>query len=217
MITFRESNPGNEASRDLIFKLNKCYSTKMNFIPILTLLLFTLLPAAALAERKSPVEGGVLTSSPGLRLDPFGSGKMLMHNGWDIAVPTGTRVYPTQEGTVYFAGQHKGYGNLVAIEHGKGYISLYGHNSEILVKPGMYVTPKTVIALSGNTGRSTGPHIHYEVRQLPSAYQKQREAELTARLKEDVAGQLDQLVENFVTGKGGPEQETTFLPTDIDQ
>lgn len=192
----------------------------MRYILTITFLILTLttLPAAVLAaERKSPVDGGVLTSSPGLRKDPFGSGRMVMHNGWDIAVPTGTSVHPTQEGTVYFAGQYKGYGNLVAIEHGKGYISMYGHNAEILVKPGMYVTPKTVIALSGNTGRSTGPHVHYEVRQLPSSYQKIREAELTARLKESVTGQIDQLVENFATGKGGPEQETTFLPSDIDQ
>jgi murein DD-endopeptidase MepM/ murein hydrolase activator NlpD len=179
-------------------------------------ILVCLLPVTSLAARTSPVDGGVLTSSPGMRLDPFGSGRMIMHNGWDIAVPPGTPVHPTQEGTVYFAGDYKGYGNLVAIEHGKGYISLYGHNSEVLVKPGMKVTPQTVIALSGNTGRSTGPHLHYEVRQLPASYQKQREAEMTARLKETVSSQLDQLVENFASGKGGPEQEYTYLPTDID-
>jgi murein DD-endopeptidase MepM/ murein hydrolase activator NlpD len=189
----------------------------MKHLSALILILLSLFTTTAFAERTSPVDGGVLTSSPGLRLDPFGSGKMIMHNGWDIAVPVGTPVHPTQEGTVYFAGQYKGYGNLVAIEHGKGYISLYGHNSEILVKPGTYVTPKTVIALSGNTGRSTGPHIHYEVRQLPSSYQKKREAELTARLKESVSGQIDQLVESFVSGKGGPDQETSYLPSDIDQ
>jgi len=189
----------------------------MNLLSILILIILQLLPSPALAARKSPVDGGVLTSSPGLRLDPFGSGKMVMHNGWDIAVPTGTPVHPTQEGTVYFAGQYKGYGNLIAIEHGKSFISLYGHNSEILVKPGMYVTPQTIIALSGNTGRSTGPHIHYEVRQLPPSYQKKRDAELTARLKESVSGQIDQLVENFVSGKGGPEQEAALLPADIDQ
>ncbi|HZV81794.1 MAG TPA: M23 family metallopeptidase [Geobacteraceae bacterium] len=189
----------------------------MNFLRAITVIIACLLPAVAQAERKSPVDGGVLTSSPGPRLDPFGSGRMIMHNGWDIAVPSGTQVHPTQEGTVYFAGQYRGYGNLVAVEHGKGYISLYGHNSEILVKPGMYVTPKTVIALSGNTGRSTGPHVHYEVRRLPSSYKKQREAELTAKLKEAVSGQIDQLVENFATGKGGPEQEYTYLPSDIDQ
>lgn len=189
----------------------------MFFLRVMAISVACLLPVAAHAARKSPVDGGVLTSSPGLRLDPFGSGRMLMHNGWDIAVPVGTPVYPTQEGTVYFAGQYKGYGNLVAIEHGKGYISLYGHNSEILVKPGTYVTPKTVIARSGSTGRSTGPHVHYEVRQLPSSYQKQREAELTAKLKEAVTNRIDQMVENFASGKGGPEQEYTFLPSDIDQ
>lgn len=188
----------------------------MKLISILTIALIATLPATVLAERKSPVDGGVLTSSPGFRLDPFGSGRMLMHNGWDIAVPSGTPVHPTQDGTVYFAGEYKGYGNLVAIEHGKGYISLYGHNSKILVTPGMNVTSKTIIALSGNSGRSTGPHVHYEVRQLPSSYQKKREAELTARLKESVSGQLDQLVENFATGKGGPEQESSYLPSDID-
>lgn len=186
------------------------------FVFLITMTL-CLAATSAFAERKSPVDGGVLTSSPGLRLDPFGSGRMVMHNGWDIAVPTGTPVHPTQEGTVYFAGQYKGYGNLVAVEHGKGYISLYGHNSEILVKPGTHVTTDTVIALSGSTGRSTGPHVHYEVRQLPSSYQKKREAQLTAQLKKSITSQLDSLVENFATGKGGPEQEMTFLPSDIDQ
>lgn len=181
------------------------------------LLAACLLPATAFAARTSPVDGGVLTSGPGLRLDPFGSGRTVMHNGWDIAVPSGTPVHPTQDGTVYFAGDYKGYGKLVAIEHGKGYITLYGHNSAILVKPGMQVTPATIIALSGNTGRSTGPHLHYEVRQLPAAYQKQREQEMTARLKEAVNEQIGQLVENYATGKGGPEQESTHLPTDIDQ
>jgi murein DD-endopeptidase MepM/ murein hydrolase activator NlpD len=189
----------------------------VRILPVIVAILFlSLLPLEVHAERKSPVDGGVLTSSPGMRLDPFGSGRMVMHNGWDIAVPVGTAVYPTQEGMVYFAGQYKGYGNLVAIEHGKGYISLYGHNSEILVTPGMYVTPKTVIARSGNSGRSTGPHVHYEIRQLPAAYRKERETELAAKIREGLATQLDRMVENFATGKGGPEQELLYLPPDID-
>jgi len=189
----------------------------MNFLRAIAVIVACLLPVAAHAERKSPVDGGLLTSGPGLRLDPFGSGRMIRHNGWDIAVPVGTPVYPTRRGPSILPGQYKGYGNLVAVEHGKGYISLYGHNSEVLVKQGAFVTTKTVIALSGNTGRSTGPHVHYEVRRLPSSYQKQREAELTAKLKEVVNSQIDQMVENFATGKGGPEQEYTQLPSDIDE
>jgi murein DD-endopeptidase MepM/ murein hydrolase activator NlpD len=189
----------------------------MKRISAIVLLLACLLPSAALAARTSPVDGGVLTSGPGLRLDPFGSGRTVMHNGWDIAVPVGTPVHPTQEGTVYFAGPYRGYGNLVAIQHGQGYITLYGHNAELLVKPGDYVTPATVIARSGNSGRSTGPHLHYEVRQLPASYRQQRQAELASRLKEAVSEQVGTLVDNYATGKGGPEQETSLLPADIDR
>ena len=188
----------------------------MKTLQTLCVICILLVATAALAARQSPVDGGVLTSGPGQRLDPFGSGRTVWHNGWDIAVPMGTPVYPTQEGTVYFAGEYKGYGKLVAIEHGKGVITFYGHNSELLVKPGQYVTPRTVIAKSGNSGRSTGPHVHYEVRQLPARQQKERQEQLAAQLQSAVAGQVDQLVENFVTGKGGPETES-FLPPDIDQ
>ena len=173
-----------------------------------------LLTAPAFGSRQSPVDGGTITSGPGLRLDPFGSGRMVMHNGWDIAVPVGTPVYPTQDGTVYFAGPYKGYGNLVAIQHGKGVVSLYGHNSAILVKAGDQVTCTTVIALSGSTGRSTGPHVHYELRQLPGSHQHRQE-QLTASLKNVVKGHIDQWVQDAVTGKGGPETTELYLPTDI--
>src|SRR5690242_12960491 len=147
----------------------------MKHLRTICIIFILLCATSALAARKSPVDGGVLTSGPGLRLDPFGSGRMVQHSGWDIACPTGTPVYPTQEGTVYFAGPYKGYGNLVAVEHGQGFITLYGHNSEVLVKPGQHVDTKTVIARSGSTGHSTGPHVHYEVRQIPKATQKQRQ------------------------------------------
>lgn len=175
---------------------------------LLTLLLLAPLPAGA--ARRSPVDGGTVTSGPGPRLDPFGSGRIVMHSGWDIAVPEGTPVYPTQAGRVYFAGPYKGYGNLVAVIHGKGVATLYGHNSKILVKPGDEVTPETVIALSGNTGRSTGPHVHYELRQ----YREEAES---------VADRLKSVIEEKIEGwiaekeKSGREQFTlTILPDDID-
>lgn len=114
-----------------------------------------------------PVPFGQITSTPGWRKDPFGSGRLLHHNGYDIAVPIGTPVNPTQAGTVCYAGKNRGYGYLVAVDHGNSYVTLYGHLSRIMVKVGMPVTTETVIALSGNTGHSTGPHLHYEIRQWP--------------------------------------------------
>lgn len=128
-----------------------------------------LLTLTDLSIAVQPVPFGQLTSMPGWRKDPFGSGRMLFHRGYDIAVPIGTPVSPTQSGTVSYAGSYKGYGNLVAVDHGNGYVTMYGHLSKILVAAGTPVTTATIIALSGNTGRSTGAHLHYEIRQWPGA------------------------------------------------
>lgn len=185
------------------------------FILICTFCILTA-PICAHAERKSPVDGGSLTSSPGWRMDPFGSGRSVWHNGWDIAVPSGTPVYPTQAGTVYFAGQYKGYGNLVAILHGKGYVSLYGHNQEVLVKAGQEVNTKTVIARSGNTGRSTGPHVHYEVRQYKHAAPKEQTVSLEQSLKAAVEQNVEKWVTGYQNGQGG-EYTEKVLPEDIDK
>jgi murein DD-endopeptidase MepM/ murein hydrolase activator NlpD len=188
---------------------------KISMIPNVLLLLAVLavqLPGSAAAARKSPVDGGIITSGVGYRLDPFGSGRMVYHNGYDIAVPLGTPVYPTQDGTVYFAGPYKGYGNLVAVDHRNGYVTFYGHNSEIKVTVGQKVDTTTVLALAGSTGRSTGPHVHYEVRQVPG-YAKQRQEQLEAGLKQIMQEKIDGWVENYVAGKGGPETEK-IMPED---
>ncbi|HTG81492.1 MAG TPA: M23 family metallopeptidase [Geobacteraceae bacterium] len=183
------------------------------FLVIAQLLL--LVPHISLAARVSPVDNGTVTSGVGWRLDPFGSGKMVYHSGYDIAVPVGTPVHPTQKGTVYFAGPYKGYGNLVVVEHGEGYVTMYGHNSEILVKAGEKVDTDTVIALAGSTGRSTGPHVHYEIRQLPG-FAKVRHEKLENGIKTFVMNNIDSIVNNAVQGKGGGEIET-ILPDDIDE
>jgi murein DD-endopeptidase MepM/ murein hydrolase activator NlpD len=133
------------------------------------LLVGLLLTLTEVAEAAQPVPFGRITSVRGWRRDPFGSGRSRWHNGFDIAVPTGTPVNPTESGTVSFAGVYKGYGYLVAVDHGNGYVTMYGHLSRIHVRVGMAVTPRDVIALSGSTGRSTGPHLHYEIRQWPGA------------------------------------------------
>lgn len=188
----------------------------MKKLTLISTICVLLLAGTALAARTSPVDGGVLTSGPGLRLDPFGSGRTVQHTGWDIAVPAGTPVYPTQVGTVYFAGPYKGYGNLVAVEHGQGFLTLYGHNSEILVKTGQRVDTKTVIARAGSTGRSTGPHVHYEVRQLPVKDRQAQREQFAAELKAAVQEKLDQVITDFETGKGGPEGGS-YLPVDLDE
>lgn len=115
----------------------------------------------ALIEPKLPPVGGSITSGVGMRIDPI-DGKWRHHNGIDIAIREGTQVTPAAAGVVIYSGQRSGYGNTVLVEHAGGMITLYGHNSRLMVSSGQQVDKDTVIALSGNTGRSTGPHLHFE-------------------------------------------------------
>lgn len=125
----------------------------------------TALPGTARAALGLPVSGPI-TSGVGLRLDPFGSGKLIYHRGIDIAVPVGTPVLAVRKGRVVFAGERRGYGGTVIVEHDNGDRTMYGHNSLVRVTTGELVESGTVVAFSGNTGRSTGPHVHFE--QIPS-------------------------------------------------
>lgn len=109
-----------------------------------------------------PVSGEV-TSGFGWRNSPWGEGSEL-HPGIDIANSTGTPIVATADGEVIEAGLAGGYGNIVKINHGNGIETIYGHNSRIAVSVGQSVRKGQVIAYLGNTGRSTGPHAHYEVR-----------------------------------------------------
>lgn len=129
---------------------------------LITIAILITLPLSARADLKLPVNG-VVTSGVGWRVDPFGSGRFAFHRGTDIAVPVGTPVHATRGGRVVFAGVHGGHGNTVIIEHGNGERTLYGHNSSVAVRRGERVAAGVVIAHSGNTGRSTGPHVHYEL------------------------------------------------------
>lgn len=94
---------------------------------------------------------------------PAEADQMQFHKGLDIAVGMGSNVICTAAGKVIFAGQKSGYGNCVIVSHGNGLDTLYGHLSEVLVSANEQVKVGQVIAKSGNTGRSTGPHLHYEV------------------------------------------------------
>ena len=110
-----------------------------------------------------PVERLAFTSNYGVRSDPF-RGTAAMHAGVDIPGPVGTPIYATADGIIDRAERSGGYGNMVEINHGKGIQTRYGHLSKILVAPYTRVHRGQLIALMGSTGRSTGPHLHYEVR-----------------------------------------------------
>lgn len=107
-----------------------------------------------------PVQG-VLTSLTGFRLDPI-DGMLRLHQGVDIAIPEGTPVKPVATGTVLFSGWRAGYGNTVVVQHMDGMTTLYAHNRLNLAKSGDAVGKETAVAFSGSTGRSTGPHLHFE-------------------------------------------------------
>jgi len=109
-----------------------------------------------------PVEGQV-SSNFGARSNPFNGRGSEHHNGMDIRSKYGTLVKSTADGKVIFAGYKGNFGNLVIIDHGKNFKTLYGHLSEILVKSGQEIKANTFIGKVGSTGRSTGPHLHYEI------------------------------------------------------
>lgn len=107
---------------------------------------------------------GVLTSAFGPRNDPI-HGRPRFHHGVDIGARLGTPIHAVQAGKVIFAGPHGGNGNLVILDHGNGMTTRYAHCSRIGVAEGQLVTANEIIAAVGSTGHSTGPHLHFEVRQ----------------------------------------------------
>jgi murein DD-endopeptidase MepM/ murein hydrolase activator NlpD len=124
----------------------------------------TLAGGAIAIPSDKPLRTAEFTSGFGVRSDPFRHGAA-MHPGIDLAAPYGTPVYATADGTVLRAGWNNGgYGNLVEIDHGRGIVTRYGHMSKIVVAEGQHVTRGQQVGFVGSTGRSTGNHLHYEVR-----------------------------------------------------
>jgi len=109
-----------------------------------------------------PVSTGYISSGFGERVDPFTGGEEF-HEGIDFAAPQGTPIHAVAAGIVTWAGPRGGFGNMVQIDHGNGYATRYGHAYKVLVHVGETVQRGDVIGLVGNTGRSTGPHVHFEV------------------------------------------------------
>lgn len=111
----------------------------------------------------NPVRVGYLSSDFGRRIDPF-HGSIAFHRGVDFAGPEGADIVATGAGIVTFAGSTAGYGNMVEVSHGDGITTVYAHASKVEVRVGDIVQEGQVLARLGSTGRSTGPHVHYEVR-----------------------------------------------------
>ena len=109
-----------------------------------------------------PISRGWLSSYFGIRTDPF-TGRRVHHSGIDFAGKLGSDIVAVASGVVTFAGRRSGYGNLVEVNHGKGYSTRYGHCLKIDVKVGDTIKKGQVLAKMGTTGRSTGPHVHFEV------------------------------------------------------
>ena len=130
--------------------------------PLTSLLDLVVLP---ITLHQVSAEQGRITSPFGSRVDPVTGAIGAFHEGVDIADDYGTPIVATAAGVVTFAGYTDGgYGNLVEIDHGNGFVTRYGHNSAVLVTVGMSVKQGQTIALMGSTGKSTGAHVHYEVR-----------------------------------------------------
>ena len=128
----------------------------------------------ALLPHGTPLIEGFIGSGYGMRNDPF-TGQWTMHSGVDFAAPVGTPIFAAAGGVVVGAEHHPDFGNRVEIDHGKGLSTMYAHASRILVKNGDFVRKGQKIAEVGTTGRSTGPHLHFEVHvngvpQNPSRY-----------------------------------------------
>lgn len=115
-----------------------------------------------------PVRDGVLTSSYGHRRDPI-NGRSKLHRGVDFSADPGTPVYAAAAGIVVKAEYHRGYGRVVYVDHGAGFVTRYAHLSRMLVREGDAITAGTRIGAVGSSGRATGPHLHFELRVLGHA------------------------------------------------
>ena len=146
---FEETDKGDENFRELFNNWKKLDSLHSGAIAV---------------PSDKPVKSATLTSAYGTRTDPF-KGSRARHGGIDLAGPVGTPIYVTADGVVLRAGWNNGgYGNLVEVDHGNGIITRYAHMSKITVKAGERVKRGQKVGQMGSTGRSTGSHLHYEVR-----------------------------------------------------
>lgn len=147
---------------NVIATLDQELSSREDQLDILENVIMNRQLKSASKPRGRPITKGWTSSYYGKRTDPF-TGKLAMHKGMDFAGKEGSNVIAVANGVVTWAGDRYGYGSLVEINHGNGYTTRYGHNADLLVAVGDTVAKGQAISHMGSTGRSTGPHVHFEV------------------------------------------------------
>jgi len=147
----------------LLAELSRQVEQRSDQLGILEALLVTDSVKRKFLPTLSPIEDGWFSSNFGWRIDPF-TGQKSFHEGIDFPAETGTPVVAAASGKVVFADVHPAYGKMIEIDHGNGLVSRYAHNSALFVKEGDLVVRGQHIANVGSSGRSTGPHLHFEVR-----------------------------------------------------
>lgn len=147
---------------NVIASLNEQLSTREQQLDVLEDVIMNRQLRKDTRPRGRPILKGWTSSYYGKRTDPF-TGKLAMHKGMDFAGKEGSKIVAVASGVVTWAGERYGYGNLIEINHGNGYSTRYGHNAKLLVSVGDSVEKGQPISLMGSTGRSTGPHVHFEV------------------------------------------------------
>ena len=148
--------------REGLHNLDRQFAASGEQLSVLESLLFNRQLDMNSVPSREPIANSYITSGFGGRADPIQGGSQF-HKGIDFEADVGDPVLSVADGVVSFAGVRSGYGNVVEVDHGNGYTTLYGHNSRLLVRVGDVVRAGQTIAKAGSTGRSTGPHVHFEV------------------------------------------------------
>ena len=147
---------------DVIHNLDKQLASREEQLDVLEEVIMNRQLRRESKPRGRPITKGWTSSYYGKRTDPF-TGKLAMHKGMDFAGKEGSEIVAVANGVVTWSGKRYGYGELIEINHGNGYSTRYGHNAELLVAVGDSVIKGQAISHMGSTGRSTGPHVHFEV------------------------------------------------------
>lgn len=172
----------------LINQMDEKSSQYLDHLTVVETTLFDQKIKKLMLPTQRPVANAMIGSKFGWRADPF-NGKTSLHTGLDFAAATGTPIMAAAVGSVVTSEHHYAYGNMIEIDHGNDLVTRYAHASKVLVKKGDLVKRGQVIALVGSTGRSTGPHLHFEVMMQGQFQDPSRFLASTEKLTPNTTGQ----------------------------